>query len=196
MALAVDHFGKMAETGTRGGSAKEASADAVLALLAERELAGNVSNSRMAIRKVRGAPTGNEVPFVSRSVDLGPDENGNPQTTLVIDWKIEGASQKPTKERWPPSLVVLRDALVDVVGREGKDQRPFADSPVVKAADRESVREEFHRRYPAEGDTEERRQEARKKAFTRSLTNAHARKMIGVTVIDGKTVMWLASAGT
>jgi hypothetical protein len=31
--LVVDHFGKSAETGTRGGSAKEASADAVLAIL-------------------------------------------------------------------------------------------------------------------------------------------------------------------
>jgi hypothetical protein len=34
---------------TRGGSAKEASADAVLAILADRDLSGNVSNPRMAI---------------------------------------------------------------------------------------------------------------------------------------------------
>jgi hypothetical protein len=41
LALVVDHFGKTAETGTRGGSAKEGSADAVLAILAERDLSGN-----------------------------------------------------------------------------------------------------------------------------------------------------------
>ena len=32
LVLVVDHFGKAAETGTRGGSAKEGSADAVLAI--------------------------------------------------------------------------------------------------------------------------------------------------------------------
>ena len=36
--LAVDHFGKAVETGTRGTSAKEAAADVVLALLAERDI--------------------------------------------------------------------------------------------------------------------------------------------------------------
>src|SRR5262249_39355816 len=37
-AMAVDHFGKTQETGTRGSSAKEAHAEVVLAMLGEREL--------------------------------------------------------------------------------------------------------------------------------------------------------------
>jgi hypothetical protein len=53
--LGVDHFGKIVETGTRGSSAKEAAADVVLAMLADRHMAGNISNTRMAVRKLRGA---------------------------------------------------------------------------------------------------------------------------------------------
>jgi hypothetical protein len=41
--LGLDHFGKVIETGTRGTSAKEGAADAVLALLGERTLSGKVS---------------------------------------------------------------------------------------------------------------------------------------------------------
>jgi hypothetical protein len=50
LVLAVDHFGKDVTTGTRNSSVKEAAVDAVLALLADRDLAGNVSNPRLAIR--------------------------------------------------------------------------------------------------------------------------------------------------
>src|SRR6516162_10164628 len=52
--IAVDHFGKAVETGTRGTSAKEASADIVLAFLAERDINGKISKTRMALRKIRG----------------------------------------------------------------------------------------------------------------------------------------------
>lgn len=51
--VAIDHFGKTIETGTRGSSAKEAAADAVLALIGKRTLSGKVSDCRMAIRKLR-----------------------------------------------------------------------------------------------------------------------------------------------
>ena len=56
--LGVDHFGKQIETGTRGGSAKEASADLVLACLGERELSGRVLNTRLTVRKNRSGPHG------------------------------------------------------------------------------------------------------------------------------------------
>src|SRR6202043_582641 len=111
LVLVVDHFGKLAETGTRGGSAKEGSADAVLALLAERDLSGNVSNPRMAVRKMRGAPTGAEIPFRTTVVDLGTDENGNTITSLTIEWGREGATFKKDDalDRWPKPLRVFRD---------------------------------------------------------------------------------------
>jgi AAA domain len=58
LAVGIDHFGKVTDTGTRGSSAKEAHADAVLALLADRELNGTVTNTRLAVRKLRDDPSG------------------------------------------------------------------------------------------------------------------------------------------
>ena len=49
--LGIDHFGKAVETGTRGTSAKEAAADVVLALLANKALSGEVTAPRVCIRK-------------------------------------------------------------------------------------------------------------------------------------------------
>ena len=83
--LAVDHFGKAVETGTRGSSAKEAAADVVLALLADREINGTISNTRMALRKLRGGKVGTETPFDLRVVNLGFE------TTCVVEWKADRA---------------------------------------------------------------------------------------------------------
>jgi hypothetical protein len=57
LVVACDHFGKMAETGTRGTSAKEASADFVVACLAERIQTGKITNLRIAVRKLRSGAT-------------------------------------------------------------------------------------------------------------------------------------------
>jgi hypothetical protein len=196
LVLVVDHLGKAAETGTRGGSAKEGSADAVLAILADRDLSGNVTNPRMAVRKVRGAPTGSEIPFDTRVVDPGPDASGRPQTTLVIEWKTEGAAVKKTLDPWPRNMGVFREALFDAIDEQGGDRRPFPDDegggPIVRAVDTEAVRSAFHKRYPATGDTEEKRQEARKKAYQRSVARAQERKLIGVAVIGPTTFLWSA----
>ena len=82
--VAVDHMGKDTSTGTRNSSVKEADVDAVMALLGEKDLAGNVANPRFAMRKVRGAPTGWEVKFDKRVVTVGSGIQA--ATTLVIDW--------------------------------------------------------------------------------------------------------------
>jgi len=60
--LAVDHMGKI-ETGARGSSAKEAAADVVLALIANKALSGEVTACRLAIRKSRSGPAGAEYAF-------------------------------------------------------------------------------------------------------------------------------------
>jgi hypothetical protein len=188
----VDHFGKNAETGTRGGSAKEASADAVLAILADRDLSGNVSNPRMAIRKVRGAAGGTEIPFATKVVDLGPDKNGQSQTTLVIQWKVEGSAFKAA-DPWALNFRVFKDALSCALADHGQEQRPFADGPMVRAVDAEHVRAEFYRLYPAEGDTEEKRQAARRKAFGRKMDGARERRLIGIAVSGSLTLVWDAT---
>ena len=67
--LGVDHFGKNINTGTRGGSSKEGSGDLVLACLGDRELNGRVINTRLAVRKCRGGPQGQEFYFTARKVE-------------------------------------------------------------------------------------------------------------------------------
>ncbi len=90
--LGVDHFGKSLEAGTRGASSKEASGDLVLACLGDKELSGNVVNTRLAVRKNRGGQQGKEYPFMLRIVEAPePDEDGEPVTTMVVDWLPPGA---------------------------------------------------------------------------------------------------------
>src|SRR5262249_46498579 len=86
-ALGVDHFGKSAETGTRGSSGKEANAEVVLAVLGKKNEAGIVTEPRLVVRKMRGGIAGREYAFTTRIVDTGVvDAKHRPITTLVIDW--------------------------------------------------------------------------------------------------------------
>jgi AAA domain/RepB DNA-primase N-terminal domain len=86
LVMAVDHFGKAADTGTRGSSAKEASADAVIACLAERTNSGTISNTRIAVRKLRAGATGAETTFTLSVLPMGVDEDGDPMSTCVVAW--------------------------------------------------------------------------------------------------------------
>jgi hypothetical protein len=87
--LGVDHFGKSLEAGTRGASSKESSSDLVLACLGDKELSGNVIDTRLAVRKNRGGRQGQAYPFALRLVETPePDEDGEPVTTMVVDWQI------------------------------------------------------------------------------------------------------------
>ncbi len=87
--LGVDHFGKAVETGTRGSSAKESAADVVLAMLATRDEAGSISNTRMAIRKVRGGRCGYEIPYALDVVTVGETYDREPITTCIVNWQTD-----------------------------------------------------------------------------------------------------------
>ena len=147
--LGVDHFGKTVETGTRGSSAKEGAADVVLALLGERTVAGKVTNARLALRKRRSGPAGEEFPFTVREMDLGTDRFGERVTTLTIEWTPEPARAMAAKDKaWSKSLRLLQRALMAVLADEGINQRPFPDGPIVRAVDIVIVRAEFYKSYP------------------------------------------------
>jgi len=194
--LGVDHFGKAVETGTRGSSAKEGVADVVLALLGERTVAGKVTNTRLALRKRRSGPNGQEFPFTPREIDLGADQFGDPVTTLAIDWVPEAARAAPGKDKtWPKSLRLLQRAMMAVLADHGSDQRPFHDGPIVRAIDLEIVRGEFYKSYPTDGDAKQ-KQETRRRAFNRAIRDAQAIGVVGVRTIDGTTLVWLAGRDT
>jgi hypothetical protein len=186
-AMAVDHFGKAVETGTRGSSAKEGAADVVLALLADREIGGTISNTRLALRKLRGGKTGTETPFNLKVVDLGNDE-----TTCIIDWKAErpaGAAATSKKDRWPQSLRVFRSALTVALAEHGKTNRPFGnEGAVVRTVPDSAVRDEFVAAWP--GDTPD----AKRMAFKRALKTARDKGLICSRQIGGVDHLWLVDA--
>jgi AAA domain len=199
--LGVDHFGKQLETGTRGSSAKEASADLVLACLGERELSGRVLNTRLAVRKNRGGPQGAEHPFTLREVESGePDEDGEPTTTLVVDWQAgPGAAQGPPNDPWEQirrsdqRTIVLRlkRVLMARLAERGVDLPIAPNGPIVRMVDREIVREEFYSQTACDG-TPEQKAWLRRKQFNRAVDWAEEQRLIGTREIEGLIYLWLS----
>jgi hypothetical protein len=190
--LGIDHFGKAAETGTRGSSAKEGAADVVLALLGEKAITGAVTDTRLALRKSRAGASGQEFPFSVRVIDLGVDDSSRPTTSLVIDW-LAGPSQGAPKAEgsgWSKSLRLLQRALMNVLVDHGSDQRPFPDGPIVRTVDVEVVRAEFYKSYAADGDAKQ-KQNTKRQAFNRAVRDAQERSLICVRENGDTTWIWL-----
>jgi hypothetical protein len=188
--MGIDHFGKTVETGTRGTSAKEGSADVVIAMLGDKSVSGEVTNTRLALRKRRGGANGEEHPFTARKVDMGPDQFGKPMSTLVLDWHTAQAPQAAAKERWSKSLRLLRQMLMTILADHGRNCQPYTDGPTVRACDLALVRQEFCRQYPADGDAKQKGR-ARIQAFYRAVKAAQAQSLIATRDVDGAQVVWL-----
>jgi hypothetical protein len=191
--LAVDHFGKAAEAGTRGSTAKEAAADIVLAMLGDREINGTVSNLRMALRKLRGGQVGAETPFSLRVVDMGEDNS-----SCVVEWQEPAKEQAKPAERWPKSLRIFKTALVTVlVGQATKAMRlGESEEPKVQATPLDAVRYEFTTTYPADAEDPRAQAETKRKAFNRALKEARNGGLIGSREIDGIDYLWLVEPDT
>jgi hypothetical protein len=188
--VGVDHFGKNEETGTRGSSAKEGGVDVILAVLGDRSLSGAIENTRMTARKIRGGESGQEFGFAVRSVPVGVDEEGQPETSLIIEWEKAGPSRpEPGKRRWPKPLMLLRRALVNALASHGIDYRPNPGGPIARAVDIEVVRGEFYGSYVADG-SEEQKQNTRRQAFNRAIRSTQSRNLIEVRDTGLGTVLW------
>jgi hypothetical protein len=192
--MACDHFGKAAETGTRGTSAKEAAADVVIACLGEKDMAGNVTNKRIAVRKLRGGTTASETAYVPQIIHLGFDEDKEQITTCVIDWShvtVSAPSQTAKGKGWPITATVFRQALVTALKTLGKVVTPLAGEPPVLAVELDKVREEFDQRYPIDNDGNRNKQmNKRRQVFRRSRTDAEAKGLVGCREIDAKFMVW------
>jgi bifunctional DNA primase/polymerase-like protein/AAA domain-containing protein/primase-like protein len=196
LVLACDHFGKLADTGTRGTSAKEASADVVIACLGDRSIAGSLSNSRIAVRKLRGGATGAQTAFSLRMVDMGVDEDYEAVTTCVIDWSAVTVPppplEKDKKSGWPKGATLFRECLMTVLQTHGRELAPIPNGPTLQAVELEAVHREFNERYPLDGDDDRQKQiNRRRQVFKRSREDAVARKLVSGREIDGKFMIWL-----
>ena len=192
--LGVDHFGKDIAGGTRGSTAKELSADLVLAALGDKAVTGAVSNVKLAIRKNRAGRSGMEYPFSMREVALGADEDGDPITTLVVDWTPPSVAPEPTKPPRDPWAVrtrtqqaivdKLKRALMGAMAEHGVSLPIPPDGPVVRMIEQETVREIFYGQTVAAG-TPAQKAELRRKQFIRSLKWADENSIIAGHEIDG-----------
>ena len=176
LVLAVDHFGKNLDSGTRNSSVKEDSADAVLALLGDRDAAGTVSNPRLAIRKVRGGPTGSEIRFAPRVIEIG--DNDRRETTIVIDW-VEQAGIVNAALDWRRDARQLKVALEKALEQCGRSIVIEADKPPVRAVHRDDLRDAFY--HLRSSDT----LETKRKAFSRLLQAARGKGLIICGESDG-----------
>jgi hypothetical protein len=170
--LPVHHFGKAAETGLRGASAWRAGCDTVLSVLADRDqTTGACSNRRLALTKSRVGEEGWVAPFELRFVSLGEDEDGEEFGACYVEpGRHEDAIiLAGAKEKGPPRAAkVYLEAFGIVIGDKGRKVRPFgSDGSEVVAVDREDVREEFYRLWAADGESDEARAAAQRKAFKR-----------------------------
>jgi hypothetical protein len=180
--MGVDHLGKNVDAGARGGSAKEANSDFVLALLGNKDLAGNVSDTRMSLRKVREGLTGKEFPFAPKVVDMGTDRHGYPLTSVVIDWSVTRAAPP---ERRPVSSQIFDGALDSAISLHGKMVTPAGEARQVKAVARMHVMEAFKAAYKPGRNISE---HARRGAFRAAITNAEGR--IREETINGIDYLW------
>jgi hypothetical protein len=182
-------FGKDVQTGTRGTSAKEGSADVVIAMLGDRSASGEVTNTHLALRKRRGGPNGEEHPFTTRKVDMDSDQFGKPMSTLVLDWgAVQTTQAAAAKEHWSKSTRLLRQVLMPILADHGYNCQPYADGPTVRACDLALVRQEFCKQYPADGDDKQ-KAHTRFQAFYRA-TKAAQDGFIGTREVDGVQLVW------
>jgi hypothetical protein len=194
LVLACDHFGKAVETGTRGSSAKEAAADVVIACLGEKTQTGNVTDLRIAVRKLRSGATGAETAFRLRPVDMGVDEDGEPITTCVVEWStvtVVAPPQAAKGQGWTKRTTLLRTALVTTLELHGSEQNPPPGGATVLAVELDKVRAEFDDRYPLDAGDRQKQLAKRRQDFKRAREEAESRGLIGGREIDGKFMVWL-----
>jgi len=197
--LGIDHFGKDVNVGTRGTSAKEGAAEVVFAMLGEKTVTGEITNTRLALRKRRGGASGQEFPFQTRLIDMGSDQYGQPITTLVLDWSDTVAPQKAAKDNnWGRSKGVrlLRRIIMSMLVDQGVSLTPWADGPTVRALKLEAVKTEFLKSYYTEGETDAAKKRAKRVAFERAVRAAGSdeKGVIVTREIEAIEYVWLASA--
>jgi hypothetical protein len=188
----IHHYGKNANVGLRGASAWRANADFVLSVIAEvNPQTGDVSNRQLAIAKDRDGSQGPLTSFSLEWVELGLDDAGQPWGSMVAVAEI---STVQPGSAWPPSLSVFRQALLNALIESGFEAQPFADGPTMRVVDVERLKNAFFKTCHVESETEAGRQEARRKQFTRKLSDAQQRALVGVHVANDRTLVWLVNA--
>jgi RecA-family ATPase len=173
LVLAIDHFGKSTNAGTRGSTAKEASADAVLKL---------TDNYELVLSKLRMGSSGQEFDYSLQTVQFGFDADGDPISTCIINFAPQQATSTAANP-WK-GLEDLKKAYEHSI-QQSKQQFTHNGS-VILATPLEEVRKEFYRAYQAKGV----KPDASRKAFGRQLNRAEKAGLICRRDSNGVVLMW------
>jgi RecA-family ATPase len=187
LVMVVDHFGKAPNAGTRGSTAKESSADAVLTLTVP-----DTGHARvMSLRKLRAGPTGQHFAYSLLPVSLGVDEDGEEITTCVVQFNLN-QQVNPILDPWK-GCKDLKQSFDVAIRTVPSDIKLDPNGPSIKATPLEIVRTEFYATYPADGDQAQ-KQETRRKAWNRQLKRARDARLICTRDMNGKDFIWIAAA--
>lgn len=168
LVMPVHHYGKSAGSGLRGASAYRGSADAVLAVTADRnELQFLAKNRVLGLSKSRNGQEGPLGGFKLVQIDLGVDEDGDQTLScavLPLDGTAEGSATLPGK-RGPTLLLNALDAALEAHGEA------HSAAPGFRAVKLEHVRTAFNDGYPLRGETAQRKPDTVRRAFKRALND-------------------------
>jgi len=109
------------------------------------------------VRKHRGGRQGQEYPFQLRSVEAPQkDEDGEPVTTMVVDWLPPGTAQaasapddpwaRPKRQDQRTAVQRLKRVLMSILAEQGLDLPVEPDGPMVRMVDQKAVRKAFYAR--------------------------------------------------
>jgi hypothetical protein len=204
--LALHHFGKDPSTGLRGASAIRGAGESVLSALADRdELSGTCRNRRLVHSKSRVGEEGPLFGYDLVDVPVGVTKaNGQPLMVAYVsvdNAQAERVVTMPAGATKAPKLSVSEQAALKALraieGSAGRKARPFGgEGPEVTVVPAEAFRDEFYKAWPAEGDTPEKKKDARRNAFNRGVRGLIAKERIATREIgDGEEVYWLVDQG-
>jgi len=133
------------------------------------------------------------------------DEDGDPITTMVIDWSPPGTAPapsapddpwaKPKRQDQRTAALRLKRVLMTILPDQGVDLPIPPDGPVVRMVDQKLVRKAFYARTPAEG-TPEQMGRFRRQKFLAALDWAEQQQLIGAGEVNEVSYLWLARPQT
>jgi hypothetical protein len=192
LVLIVHHVGLGDDQRLRGHSSLHGALDAQI--LCER-IKGTFS-SKMTLQKLKDEASDRSFTANLSRFVIGHDEDGEEETTLVVDAVIEeSAAPVGTVKAVTPAMRLLMSVVQDAIDAEGADLRPYGQQgPVVRAVSDRAIRERYYARIAEEAESDEKPEklaERQRRAFNRGVENALKTITLVAADIKGRRYIWL-----
>jgi hypothetical protein len=128
-----------------------------------------------------------------------PDEDGEPVTTMVVDWQAAPAADTPAQpDPWQQcrrrdqqtAVLRLKRIVMSILAEKGVELPIPGEGTAVRMVDQEIVRGQFYMQTPAEGSPEQKGR-FRRQRYLSALDWAEQKRLIGVTEIGDLTYLYL-----